>query len=167
MRLSVARIKRWGESVDYEFVTETVAAHPLAAVRRRVMIGEVSTSWRPALDRVWAFLRSNGSLRTDGHNVFVYHHPAALDLPMEVDFGVQVVGAFAGDGEVVSRQTPAGPVASTLHIGPYERLGDAHSAIHSWRAAHGRSFAGISWEIYGDWNDDPAKLEVRVLYLLD
>ena len=29
-----------------------------------------------------------------------------------------------------------------------------------------RSLAGTSWEIYGDWNDDPTKLETLVVYLL-
>jgi effector-binding domain-containing protein len=73
---------------------------------------------------------------------------------------------FEGEGEVVFTQTPAGQVASTLHIGPYDTLSDAHDAIDAWRATHGRALAGASWEIYGDWNDDPEKLEVRVLYLL-
>jgi hypothetical protein len=26
--------------------------------------------------------------------------------------------------------------------------------------------AGASWEIYGDWNDDPALLETTIKYLL-
>jgi hypothetical protein len=31
---------------------------------------------------------------------------------------------------------------------------------------HGKSFAGKSWEIYGDWTDDVTKLETRIEYLL-
>ena len=70
----------------------------LAAVRRHVAIGGVATAWRPALDKVWEFLRTHADLRTDGHNVFLYHHPARRDLPMEVDFGVEVVRAFESAG---------------------------------------------------------------------
>jgi effector-binding domain-containing protein len=150
----------------YEVVTEAVTSCPIAAVRRQVHVGDVSTSWRPALDQVWAFLRRHEGLRTDGHNIFVYHHAARPGEPMNVDFGVEVTGAFAGEGEVVFTQTPAGQVASTLHIGPYARLADAHAAIHAWRAAHGRALAGASWEIYGDPSDDEAKQEVRIVYLL-
>jgi hypothetical protein len=40
------------------------------------------------------------------------------------------------------------------------------SAINSWRAATGRAFGACSWEIYGDWTDDEAQLETRVVYLL-
>ena len=149
----------------YEIVTETAAARPIAAVRRRVAIGEVSPVWRPALDRVWAFLRRHPGLRTGGHNIFVYHHPTRLGDPMEVDFGVEVSGAFASEGEVLFTHTPAGLVASTLHVGPIAMLASANEAIESWCATHKRALGGASWEIYGDPTDD-GELEVRVFYLL-
>ena len=41
-----------------------------------------------------------------------------------------------------------------------------HRAIQTWREANTMKFAGKSWEIYGDWTDDPTKLETRVEYLL-
>lgn len=85
---------------------------------------------------------------------------------MDIDFGVQVMGSFASEGEVSPAETPAGQVASAVHVGPYERLGETHNAIHAWAAANKVTFAGKSWEIYGDWSDDPAKLETRVEYLL-
>ena len=150
----------------HEIVTETVTARPIAAVRRRVRVGEVSTAWRPALDQVWAFLRRHEGLRTDGHNIFVYHHPARPGDPLEVDFGVEVSRAFEPDGDVVFAHTPAGQVAWTLHVGPIEGLADANAAIEAWCAANGRSLGGASWEIYGDPGADPGEVEVRVFYLL-
>ena len=144
----------------------TVVPIKLAAVRRQVMIGGVGAAWRRALDKVWDLLRATPGLRTDGHNVFLYHHPARRDLPMDVDFGVEVVRTFEPQGEVRSVETPAGEAAGAVHVGPYDRIKDAHDAIHAWRAANHREFAGTSWEIYGDWSDDPAKLETTILYLL-
>jgi len=145
---------------------ESVPSRKLAAVRRRVRIGEISQAWRPALDKVWDFLRQNAGLRADGHNIFLYHHPPNRQMPMEVDFGVEIVRPFAASGEVHLTETPAGRVATALHVGPYERMGETHEAIHAWAAANHKSFAGKSWEIYGDWTDDPAKLETRIEYLL-
>lgn len=149
-------------SVSIQIVTPRL----LAAVRRQVRIGQVGSVWRPALDKVWEFLEKHPGLRTDGHNVFLYHHPATRQAPMDVDFGVQVTRPFAQWQEVLSTETPAGRVATALHIGPYERLGDTHQAIHEWAAANMATFAGKSWEIYGDWTEDSAKLETRVEYLL-
>ena len=149
----------------YEVVVETAPARPLAAVRRRVRIGEISAAWKPALDQVWAFLRRHEGLRTDGHNIFLYHHPARRDDPMDVDFGVEVGGPFEGDGDVQPARTPAGEVARTVHAGPYDRIKDAHDAVHAWSAAHGRDIGAASWEIYGDPADD-GSVEIQVVYLL-
>src|SRR5437660_4951809 len=132
--------------MNYHVVTKTVSAQTLAAVRRRVRIGEVARAWKPALDLVWEFLRQQDGLRTDGHNCFLYHHPADRRLPMDVDFGVQVIRPFEAEGEVICTETPAGEVAMTTHIGSYAGLAAAHSAVHSWREATGRAFGGYSWE---------------------
>ena len=61
---------------------------------------------------------------------------------------------------------PAGQVARAVHTGPYERLKETHDAIHAWATAGGHKFAGWSWEVYGDWTDDPTKLETTIYYLL-
>ena len=150
----------------YEIMLEDVAARPIAAVHSSVPVGHVAEVWRPALDKVWAFLRTHEGLRTDGHNIFVYHHPARPGAAMEVDFGVEVSGAFAGEGEIMFTYAPAGHVASTVHIGPPDQLAGANAAIESWCLADHRSLAGVSWEIYGDPGDDPAILEVKLFYLL-
>jgi effector-binding domain-containing protein len=151
-----------GASVSVEEVSPRI----LAAVSRRVATGEVGAAWRPATDQVWAFLRSQPGLRTDGHNIFVYHQPERPGDPMDVDFGVEVVREFPPSGNVKPVQTPAGTVATATHVGPYDRLGQTHDAIRAWAAANRRAFGGTSWEIYGDWHDDPAKLETTIMYLL-
>jgi effector-binding domain-containing protein len=144
----------------------TVAALKLAAVRRQVALGGVGAAWQPALNKVWEFLRTNPALRIDGHNVFLYHHPERRDVPMDVDFGVEVLREFEPQGEVRAVETPAGEAAVAVHVGSYDRLKETHDALHAWRAANNRAFAGESWEIYGDWSDDPAKLETTIFYLL-
>ena len=152
--------------MSYEVVTRIVSAQPLAAVRRRVLIGDVGRTWKPALDLVWEFLRRHEGLRSGGHNCFLYHHPATREAAMDVDFGVQVIQPFENEGEIICTETPAGEVVMTTHIGSYAGLTAAHNVLHSWRAATGRAFGGYSWEIYGDWTDDETKLETQVIYLL-
>lgn len=152
--------------MSYEVITTTVNAQLLAAVRRRVPIREVGRAWGPALDLVWDFLRRHDGLRTDGHNCFLYHHPATGESVIDADFGVQVVRPFEDEGEVTCTETPAGEVAMTTHVGSYAGLAGAHNAIHSWRVANSRRFGACSWEIYGDWTADEAKLETQVVYLL-
>lgn len=145
---------------------QTVHTRKLAAVRREVAPGAVGSAWRPALDQVWAFLRGQPGLRTDGHNIFLYHHPAQPGAPMLCDFGVEVTRTFETAGEVYATETPRGDAAVAVHRGPYNRMNEAHDAVGKWMAANRRESAGQSWEIYGDPTPDPAGTETTVVYLL-
>jgi effector-binding domain-containing protein len=151
--------------VSYDVVVETVQAELIAAVRSTVRLGEVGRAWKPALDQVWELLRANPGI-VRGHNLFLYHHPARRDDPMSADFGVQVAERFEAAGPVHCVETPAGAVARTVHLGPYDQLRDAHDAVHAWCAAHGRTIGAASWETYGDHDDDPALLVTTITYLL-
>jgi effector-binding domain-containing protein len=146
---------------------ELIPIRKLAAVTRQVRLGMVGAAWGPALDLVWPFLRSNPGLRTDGHNIFFYRHPEYRGAPMVVDFGVEVTRSFEPSGEVHETDTPAGEAAVAVHIGAYDRLSETHDAIHAWSRANNRTFAGYSMEIYGDWFDDPSKVETTVIYFLE
>jgi effector-binding domain-containing protein len=153
------------EMADYVVRAETVGARTLAAVRARTRIGEIGRAFKAPLDEVWAFLKRNAQIKP-GHNVFLYHHPPRRGDPLDVDFGVEVAGAIAGEVPVRCVATPAGEAAVTTHIGPYSCMQGAHDAVHAWCGAAGREIGAVSWEVYGDWSDDETKLETRIFYLL-
>src|SRR5438445_2271259 len=92
----------------YIVTVGTVQPRILAAARKRVAMDRIAQEFRPALNKVWAFLNQNPGLRTDGHNVFLYHHETPAI--MSIDFGVEVTRSFAGDspdsGEVACVTTP-------------------------------------------------------------
>jgi effector-binding domain-containing protein len=145
---------------------ELLRPRVLAAVRRIAAPREVPSAFRPALDLVWAFLAKHKGLRTEGHNVFLYHHVDRPEAGMPIDFGVEVTRRFEPEGEVQCIETPAGEALTVVHRGPYSGLPKAHAALHAWCAANGRKVGAYSLEIYGDWSDDPSKLETTIQYLL-
>jgi len=145
---------------------QTVHARKLAAVRREVAPGAVGSAWRPALDKVWEFIRSQPGLRTDGHNIFLYHHRTQQSAPIVCDFGVEVTRKFEPAGEVYATETPGGEAAVAIHRGPYNRMNKAHAAIGKWIQANRRESAGYSWEIYGEPTPAPVDTETTIVYLL-
>ena len=145
---------------------QTVRPRKLAAVRREVEPGKVGSAWGPALGKVCPFIRSQPGLWTNGHNIFLYHHPAQPGGPILCDFGVEVTRTFEAAGEVYATETPAGEAAVAVHRGPYNRMNQAHDAIRKWMAANRRDSAGHSWEIYGDPTPDADDTETTVVYLL-
>ena len=145
---------------------QTVHPRKLAAVRRRVAQGAVGSAWGPALDKVWEFVRREPGLRTDGHNIFLYHHPKEPGTPILCDFGVEVTRTFETASDVYATETPGGEAAVAVHRGPYNRINEAHNAIGKWMAVNQRESAGHSWEIYGDPTPNSADTETVVVYLL-
>ncbi len=145
---------------------QTVHPRVLAAVRREVAAGGVGSAWRPALDKVWEFIRSQHGLWAGGHNIFLYHHRGPSGGPIVCDFGVEVTHSFEAAGEVRAIETPGGESAVAVHRGAYTRLNEAHGAIARWIAENHREPAGWSWEIYGDPAPNPADTETTVVYLL-
>jgi effector-binding domain-containing protein len=152
--------------MDDSVTIEQLRPRLLAAVRRTAVPREIPSVFKPALDLVWAFLGKHKDLRTDGHNIFLYDHVKRPEEGMPIDFGVEVTRRFEPEGEVRCVETPAGEAAVVRHLGPYAGLAKAHAALHAWCAANGRTIGAYSLEVYGDWSDDPSKLETTIQYLL-
>jgi effector-binding domain-containing protein len=95
------------------------------------------------------------------HNVMLY-----LDDQPSVEVGVLLEVPFDGDGRVVASELPACNVATTVHRGPYERLGAAHEAVIGWCAEHDLARTGVRWEIYGHGDVAPEQLETEVYWQL-
>src|SRR3954470_23892310 len=105
---------------------QTVHRRKLAAVRREIATGAVGSAWKPALDKVWEFIRSQPGLRADGHNIFLYHHTTEPGAPILCDFGVEVTRTFDTAGEVYATKTQGGEAAVAVYRGPYKRMNEAH-----------------------------------------
>jgi len=59
---------------------------------------------------------------------------------------------------------PGGAAIETVHIGPYETLGDAYRQLAGWMQQYARHPAELSWESYLTGPDDPAGPETLVVW---
>jgi effector-binding domain-containing protein len=138
---------------------------PTAVIRSRVRPQELSQFVPAACGEVWSFIRSAG-LPRPGRHLALY-----LDALGSVEVGAEVSEPFAGNDRVHCSQLPGGRVVHTVHFGPYGRLSEAHAAIREWCSLLDHRQTGVSWEVYGhwqeSWNSDPAKIRTDVFYLLD
>jgi len=149
--------------MPYEIQLANVEAILTAVIRSRVPPNELSKFVPAACGEVWSFIRAAG-LPRPGRHVALYLEGGFVEV------GAEVVARFAGNDRIQCSQLPAGCVAATKHLGPYTRLGDAHSAIRQWCVEQQRNPTGICWEIYGhwdqSWNNDPSKIRTDVFHLL-
>jgi effector-binding domain-containing protein len=148
--------------VPYQVRAEQAGPRVLAAVRAVTTPQQLGTDIIRALDQVWPLLREQGA-RTE-HNVVIYHPGEAGAIT--IDAGVEVFGGFEERHAVRRVTIPAGEVATVAHYGEYSAMGGAYEALDQWCAASGRRQAGVSWEVYGDWDDDPAERRTDIYKLL-
>ena len=135
----------------------------LAAVRASTSPQQLGADIVRLLDMVWLVLREQGV--ATGHNVVVYY--GGEGCAMTIDAGVEAFTDFNECGEVRLVSTPPGEVATTAHYGEYSVMARAYAALERWCAGHGRRPAGVNWEVYGDWDDDPAKRRTDIYFLLE
>src|SRR5438128_668380 len=135
-----------------------------AVIRSQVPAKDLAQFVPAACGEVWSFIRSAG-LPRPGRHLALY-----LDAQGSVEVGAEVSEPFAGNERIHCSQLPAGRVATIVHFGPYGRLSDAHAAIREWCVKHRHRWSGVSWEIYGhweeSWNNDASKIRTDVFYLL-
>jgi effector-binding domain-containing protein len=77
-----------------------------------------------------------------------------------VEAGFPVAVPFAGTGQVEGSTLPGGTAARTMHVGSYQGLGSAYSALEEWLRANRYETSGAPWETY---LDDPEVAEPRTL----
>ena len=116
-------------------------------------MGDLPRNIRKLFDQFYAGFKGKGGLN------IVYYPRCDVAGEFEIECGVQVESGG-------NSSTPAGPIATTVYMGPYDQMSPAHEAIHQWVRENGRKLAGPSWEVYGHWYDDPAKLRTDIFYLL-
>ena len=136
----------------YDVEVRQVQAQGIAVVTGPATAADLPRRIRALFDRFYAGFKSQGELN-------VVYYPS---WDPEGEFQIQC-GVLSESGKA---SLPAGSAATTVYFGPYDRMKPAHDAIHQWVRANGRRLAGPSWEIYGHWNEDPAKLRTDIFYLL-
>lgn len=72
-----------------------------------------------------------------------------------VEAGFPVSAPVAPSGRVEPGTLPGGPAAVTVHVGPYQNVAAAYSAIEGWLGEQSMVATGAPWESY---LDDPAEV---------
>jgi effector-binding domain-containing protein len=119
---------------------ETRAEQPYVAIRTQVTMEDLGTVVPPLNQQVFAWLGEHGAAPA-GAPFWKYN---VIDMAgkLEIEAGVSVAAAVAGDGRVVSGVLPAGRYATLTHVGHPSELMAATGALLDWAAAQ-----GLTWDM--------------------
>ncbi len=148
----------------YEVELIDLPRAPYVAVRATIRMSEIAQVMGGMFGRLFGWLAQ--------HQVPPTGEPWARYLAVgpdevEVEVAVPVAAPVAVNGSVISGVRPACTAARTLHIGPYETLESAYTAVIEWVAAEGKAVSGAMWEVYESdpqIEPNPAKWRTWVFY---
>jgi effector-binding domain-containing protein len=109
----------------------------------------------------YAWLKT-ASVKQVGHNYAIYERGTRKQVLVRAGFPVS--GPFAEAQSAKCFTLAAGEAAHAVHIGPYSELHRTYARLDAWCKEQGIAVGGQSWELYGDWHDDPSKLETGIYY---
>jgi AraC family transcriptional regulator len=113
-----------------------------------------------AFERLHTIVHANGFVRRADTMMLAIYHDDPESVPQDElrsDAGITIPQKGPLPDGLVEQRLAAGRYASTLHVGPYEKLGDAWARfMGEWLPASGhRLGTGASYELY---HNDPSQV---------
>jgi len=132
---------------DYEVETLVLGRQPTIATRFQSSPEHLGEHFLALLPKFIDYLETHGC-EPAGAPFARYLDTSGEVFQMEIGLSlVRAMSTTAASG-IGPAELPAGLVAATWHIGPYETLGGAHHALRTWVRDHARQEAGPIWEEY-------------------
>jgi effector-binding domain-containing protein len=153
-------------STLYAVEAREVSKQPVASIRITTTPEEIGPTLGVLFSEVLQYLESIG-VAPSGPSFTRYYEvrPDYIDL----EAGFLVAEPVPNGGRVKADELPAGTVAVTWHIGPYDTLHEAYPALQEWMNQNGRTAGGPSWEFYWSAPDevpDPTQWQTEIFWPL-
>jgi AraC family transcriptional regulator len=135
--------------MTYSITKNHLSLQPVLVARRRVGRSKIAATIAEVLPKIFLYAQKNGIALTGlPFTRYVEVGPGLLTIEPGMRIAASGEGLNPIDPEIVSDTLPAGPAATTTHIGPYDKLPDAYAAIQQWMEGEGLIAAGAPWESY-------------------
>jgi len=150
--------------VSHAVTRKTLEEAPVLFARRRAALAEIPAALAELLPAVFAAATETGAAIA-GPPFCRYRDMDSDALTLEA--GLPLAAPAAGRGEIEAGALRPGPAATTLHVGPYDELPQAHAAVQAWIAEQGLTPADAPWEVYltdPGQVPDPAEWQTEVIW---
>ena len=147
---------RGKRSMPYSVERKELAPQPVLVVRKRVRRADIAKTLAEQLGRIFQHAQSRGAaIAGQPFTRYLEWGPGVLTLEVGLPIAPGWRDSSAQAVDIKADTLPGGPVATTTHTGPYDRLNDAHAAVQLWMEDNGLRGAGAPWEVYVS---DPAEV---------
>lgn len=118
-----------------------------------------------AFEQLGKIAEREGLLRNENAAMVAIYHDDPESTPadqLRSDAGIVVPEGVELPSPLIEQRLPAGAYACTVHVGPYERLGDTWQRLMGeWIPSHGQRVEGLSYERYLNMPGSVPKEQLR------
>ncbi len=132
--------------MSYHISIEDRPEQQTAVIRDEIALDEISQFLGDVFDEVGKALAAQGLFPT-GPPFAQYRMVAA---GFDVAAGFPTSAEVSATGRIEPMLLPAGPLATTVHVGSYSEVGAAYDSLTVWMTESGYAPAGDPWELYLD-----------------
>jgi AraC family transcriptional regulator len=137
----------------YSITTQDLTPQPVLLLRRRVKPSDIAAALGESLGHIFTVAQKNGiALAGQPFTRYIEWGPGLMTiepgLPVVMPARERQRIDSSGRFDIFADTLPGGRAAMTTHLGPYDRLFEAHAAVQIWIEEHGLTTAGALWEVY-------------------
>ena len=151
--------------MSYKCEIKEQPTQPTLTIRKKTSIKDISQVLGKAFGEIIIHIMGLGE-QPSGPPFVAYYNMDMQNLDIEIGFPVSK--KLSGKGDIKSNEIPGGKFATCLHIGPYDKVEAAYSALTDWIKNNGYESTGVAYEIYV--NDPretpPQELETQIMFPL-
>lgn len=144
------QIEREAQLPDYDVIVKPVEPLLVASVRAILpdhggsgsLFGEVYEAIRPYVDKA---LHPNPEL--GGQTLVMWYDTEFKEVDVDGAAAFMLRCMIPESGRVKVHELPAATMASTIHHGPYNTIGDAHEAVYTWIENNNYRIVGADREL--------------------
>jgi effector-binding domain-containing protein len=153
--------------MPYEIVVKEIDPQPVVSIRTKCHAAVIGSTLAEILPEVFRYLRKH-DVWPSGPPFTRYH--GFSETEVDIEGGMPVQTRLSGSGRIVAGELPGGRAVTTVHTGPYEKLPDAHDAVHAWIQEKKFTSAGPQWECYltdPGKEPDPSKRQTELVWPIE
>lgn len=134
--------------MNYEVHVKQLPPQVVVTERRHATLAELGKAMHSTLAKVAGSVEPASAAA--GAPFAVYYNEPFRPEDIDVEMGLPVAADAKIDEthDVHRRVLSGGPVAYTVHVGPYSSIGAAYDALYAWVDDHGHKRTGPPREIY-------------------
>lgn len=115
--------------------------------RLPVRITDMGPLFGSSFGEIYAHLGAR-NVQPAGEPFVIYYEMPNGDKPIDIEICAPVTQTIDAPRGWKVRQLPAGTFASLVHVGPYDTVGEAYTAMRRWFDTHDLVVSGPPREVY-------------------